>query len=384
MNILIISGVAIGVFLLSLLLSKNPKLPADKFLIAYLVFFVASQVYVLIEYAGALNTSFLMLFGKGHYLLGAPLFFYYVYVLTGKKSPNITLYALTLLPFFVYEFAVYYYYQWGFAGNDIHIKSGLLYINNKLSLVWSGFVGLFMLTDPFYLGWFYLLLRKYKKNVLDSISNADVINLNWLSLLFYVWAVSALVLFPISVLTVGRDWMPVSLTHALLQISNVVFIFIVGYYGFKQTTVFANSRHQIEVAPKKNPYQRSGLTKLHSADIHSQLLNLMTERRPYLNGDLTASELAEQLGVSANHLSQVLNQEQHQNFFDFVNSYRVREVQRKMKDSAFDHYTLLAIALDSGFNSKTSFNTVFKKLTASTPSQYFKELKATRAISAQK
>jgi AraC-like DNA-binding protein len=76
--------------------------------------------------------------------------------------------------------------------------------------------------------------------------------------------------------------------------------------------------------------------------------------------------------MSPNHLSQVINQLEGKNFFDFVNAYRVEEVKRKMADDRSKKLTLLAIALESGFNSKTSFNMVFKKMTGQTPSQYYK------------
>jgi len=101
----------------------------------------------------------------------------------------------------------------------------------------------------------------------------------------------------------------------------------------------------------------------------------MQEKKPYLNGELTAGELSKLLGISVNHLSQVLNKEQKQNFFDFINSYRIKDVLLKMEDPSNAHLTLLALALDSGFNSKTSFNTIFKKVTNQTPSQYYKSLK---------
>jgi AraC-like DNA-binding protein len=106
----------------------------------------------------------------------------------------------------------------------------------------------------------------------------------------------------------------------------------------------------------------------------------MEEKKPWLNGELTAGQLSQLLGISVNHLSQVLNKEQHQNFFDFINSYRVSEVIRRMGDNGNSHLTLLAIALDSGFNSKTSFNTVFKKVTNQTPSHYCKALHAKASL----
>jgi AraC-like DNA-binding protein len=162
----------------------------------------------------------------------------------------------------------------------------------------------------------------------------------------------------------------------LIEIVSVAFFFIVGFYGFKQTTVFTNLELR-ETLPVKSTsgYERSGLSALQAKDYHRQLLTLMEEKKPYLNGEVTAGELSGLLGISVNHLSQVLNKEQKQNFFDFINSYRIKDVLLKMQDPDNAHLTLLAIALNSGFNSKTSFNTVFKKATNQTPSQYYKSLK---------
>jgi len=125
---------------------------------------------------------------------------------------------------------------------------------------------------------------------------------------------------------------------------------------------------------KNGSYQRSGLSDAQAAIYHAQLLTLMEEKKPYLNGELKASELAQMLDISVNHLSQVLNNIQQQNFFDFVNGYRIKEVIKKMEAPKNSHLTLLAMALDSGFNSKTSFNTVFKKMTHQTPSAFYKSL----------
>jgi len=80
--------------------------------------------------------------------------------------------------------------------------------------------------------------------------------------------------------------------------------------------------------------------------------------------------VATALQISTNHLSQVINENLDKNFFDFVNGYRVEMVKQKMKDPSNKNYTLLSLAYDCGFNSKSSFNAIFKKYTGSTPSQY--------------
>ena len=102
--------------------------------------------------------------------------------------------------------------------------------------------------------------------------------------------------------------------------------------------------------------------------------SFMAENKPYLDDELTIRKLAEQLEIQPHHLSQVINSTFCMNFYTFVNSYRVDEVIKLMKDPERKHHTILAIAYDSGFKSKSSFNTIFKKMTGKTPSEYRDEL----------
>ncbi|GAB2780343.1 AraC-like DNA-binding protein [Hymenobacter luteus] len=95
----------------------------------------------------------------------------------------------------------------------------------------------------------------------------------------------------------------------------------------------------------------------------------MATHRPYLAPELTLGELAAQLQTNTSWLSRVINSGCGQNFNDYINEYRVREAERRLRDPQFRHYTLLAIALESGFNSKSTFNRVFRKLRGATPSE---------------
>jgi AraC-like DNA-binding protein len=100
-----------------------------------------------------------------------------------------------------------------------------------------------------------------------------------------------------------------------------------------------------------------------------RLLALMDEERPWLEPELTLAELAQRLGTHATLLSKVINTGCGQNFNDFVNSYRVAEARRLLADPQFTHYSLVGVALESGFNSKSTFNRVFKKLDGRAPSE---------------
>jgi AraC-like DNA-binding protein len=83
--------------------------------------------------------------------------------------------------------------------------------------------------------------------------------------------------------------------------------------------------------------------------------------------ELTLPELAARVGTNTSVLSRVINTGFGQNFNDYINEYRIREAERKLRDPRYRNYTLLAIALESGFNSKSTFNRVFKKLRGTTP-----------------
>jgi AraC-like DNA-binding protein len=117
-------------------------------------------------------------------------------------------------------------------------------------------------------------------------------------------------------------------------------------------------------------YARSGLDTARMRDLRTRLDDLVNLEKPWLENDLTLTQLATRLGASPQHLSQVLNEEIGQTFFDYVNSRRVTEVQRCLADPAYAGQNLLDVALAAGFNSKAAFNAAFKKHTGLTPSQY--------------
>ena len=96
----------------------------------------------------------------------------------------------------------------------------------------------------------------------------------------------------------------------------------------------------------------------------------MEEKKPFIRSTLTLQELADELSIASHQLSQVINDRLQKNFFDFVNGYRVKEVQTRLVAPEAQNLTILAVALDSGFSSKSSFNTIFKKQTQMTPSEF--------------
>jgi len=122
--------------------------------------------------------------------------------------------------------------------------------------------------------------------------------------------------------------------------------------------------------PEMKKYQRSGLKKEDVANYVNKIGKYMIIEKPYLNRELTIFDLSDQLKIPRHILSEVINEHMGKNFYHLVNEYRVNEVKERMKSDEYKQLTILAIAFDSGFNSKSSFNTIFKEQTDQTPSEY--------------
>jgi AraC-like DNA-binding protein len=164
----------------------------------------------------------------------------------------------------------------------------------------------------------------------------------------------------------------------LITVMAVILIYAMGYLGLRQpaifTRAFVSQQTAIEesVDQAEEKYRRSGLDKETGHVFLNELTGHMEANKPYLEGDLVLPKLAQQLGISANYLSQVINEQLNVNFYDFVNGYRVEEARRLMRNAGQTNTNILNIALDSGFNSKSAFYTAFKKATSMTPTQYQK------------
>jgi AraC-like DNA-binding protein len=101
------------------------------------------------------------------------------------------------------------------------------------------------------------------------------------------------------------------------------------------------------------------------------ITELIKSRKPYLNPDLDLQKLSELAAVNPKTISRVINQDLHMNFYEFVNSHRVEEFKQRLKQSDSDQLTLLGHAYECGFNSKSTFNHIFKKNTGQTPREYY-------------
>lgn len=218
----------------------------------------------------------------------------------------------------------------------------------------------------------YRLTIQHQRKIDKYFSYNEGINIKWLhNCILSI----GLVFLSATIIIVLRDAFGVQFSFNadyIIYLIIIGFVFYIGYFGIKQENIFTNNPVSENLDTEKTEliekYKNSGIGKDDATKLYEDLLKMMVEEKPYLDPKLSLSGLAQLLGISSNQLSQIINQEAQVNFHDFVNHYRVEEFIQKANVNK--NFSFLALALDSGFNSKSSFNNIFKKQKGITPSTY--------------
>jgi AraC-like DNA-binding protein len=227
----------------------------------------------------------------------------------------------------------------------------------------------------------FIEIKRHQDNLKNLVSfTSQKITLNWLKIISISFYAAYFILFILGGLNMIGNFIPFDPYFVIFGFIGA-FSIVYSFYGIKQPVIFG------EVVPENGDekkdaekYLKSGL-KDHQAEKYlNKLISFMETNKPYLDGDLTIHNLSEMTGISRHHITQVLNEKHKRNFFTFINEYRVEEVMQRFRDPKFHNYTILAIALDAGFNSKTTFNSIFKSQSGLTPSEYREKLTGTIEI----
>ncbi|MDD3320264.1 MAG: AraC family transcriptional regulator [Paludibacter sp.] len=220
------------------------------------------------------------------------------------------------------------------------------------------------------------LLKNYKDNVLQVYSYRENVDLLWLRRLLGLFATICLLIFPLGLFSYyGLHSM--AFTDYYFFVTLVIFIFFLGFWGYQQGEVF-NISGRTYVDNEENsdePPVENHIVEKHYKAEAVQLKDLMKDEKLYLNPTLSIHDLADSMKMPAHQLSKVINKEFHCNFFEFVNKYRIEEFKQRAYSSDYKNMTILAIALDCGFNSKSAFNRIFKDMIGLTPGDYIKHHK---------
>ncbi|MCX6152269.1 MAG: helix-turn-helix domain-containing protein [Ignavibacteriales bacterium] len=297
-------------------------------------------------------------------LLFGPLIYFYVKIQTERNYKFIWNHALHFIPFVLVIILNLPFYL-----KDADYK--LVYLSNP-AIMKSSMDMLISIFQVIQTSTYIIITKKsinaHVQRLKNETSSLEKMNLHWLNICLnaiisiFVFIASHLVL-----IYLGVDLS--SIYHVTLPIIITIFIFVFGYLGLIQPEIVFPLNDEISV--KK--YEKSNLTGEKGDEYLKKLLALMTNEKPYIDNILTLQKLADRLQITPHHLSQIINEKLNQNFFDFINTYRVEEAKKMLIDPNVQNLTVLAIAEECGFNSKSSFNTSFKKYTGITPSEFKKQ-----------
>jgi len=228
-------------------------------------------------------------------------------------------------------------------------------------------------TSLFYLVASALVIKRYQQQAANTLSNFNPSIFKWLGIIMFafilIWLTKAVL-----ALTNFASFEMLLISDALI----VILIYLIALAQWRNPTLFTieNSADDELAAtsdPRKSNLASAGTIDDKTREMLFDTLKEQFEREAlYRDSKLTLAKLAELTGISSHHLSEVLNQYAGRNFNQFVNGYRVDEVCERLQSASTSK--VLDIALEAGFSSKSTFNTIFKKFTGVTPTQYRQQL----------
>ena len=368
-EILLWLGGVQGILLSIILATHKSNQPANRYLGAGLFFLSVELFYLIITKTGTIDNYFLLIgFLFSLPFIYVPMLFFYIQEVTRLGIINKYDRLIHCIPFIICLFFFMPFYLENPYERYNQLK--MIYDGN------SGFVGIVNNLKPIYgvsyTVLFIFLIKKHNKRIKNSYSNLDKINVNWFKNLVIALVIISVILVFQNIFEFIYD--EKSILEYFLFTAIVIWIYLIGYFGLKQPEIFIREHnYKNEPANKESKYLKSGLDEKKAQKNLVVLLDIMEEEKLYLDGNLTLHELAMKTSLSPHNLSEILNTKLDQSFYDFVNKYRVDEFKRKISEGLSESHTILSLAYDSGFNSKSSFNTVFKKMVGLTPSAYIQK-----------
>jgi len=379
-NILLLLAAAQGFFLAALILHRHGRLFANRFLGTLMLVYSIILLHLFLGELGREPSRphlIALIIGLG--FLAGPLHYLYASYLVHSRTRFRAKDALHFTPFALFSGLILF--------DAFVVETGLLtrivYAEtSETLLVYFLFNWTILSQVSVYMVLTLLLLRRHGRYIRDLFSTIDRIKVDWLRNMTLLAMAFMLVFLLENVFFIFG--VNLSDYFTLTSVLVAIYVYAIGYLGLFKAEVFARpevagpirdlpgisyqSRMDHPGAVEK--YRKSGLSPERAEHYTRELLNLMERSEPYTRSDLTLNQLADMLSISPHNLSEIINTRLQQNFFDFVNLYRVNKVKRDLLDPAKSHLKVLALAFDAGFNSKSSFNAIFKKQTRQTPSEF--------------
>lgn len=379
--ILLMTAMLCCLFALLLIVTNPPKNTSNYFLAAFLIVHAFIPLHELVLW-GAEFKFYVRQHQPGIYFLGgfayyldAMLLYFYVKSLVFRDfhlRPKDALHLIPLGMFALFMIAAFYRFPAG---------TRLEWINTEAFVYSPGYIAMDFFCKALrvvYCVAGLMLIFNYKDILKNTHSNIEKVDILWLKILVIGFVIvtvmeSLLAASKVVGLLTGYDFQ-----HPDPKGNLIEYIGLSGYYALFLlvcTLVFTSMRYfsNFEAVKEKDtrePPKKSTQEKLLNPEYAAKIDGIMRSQKTYLNPELTLDMLAETLGIAAKDLSMIINRHFNVNFYEFVNGYRIEEAQRRLLDPANKEKTITDIYLEVGFNSKSVFNTFFKKLVGKTPSEY--------------
>lgn len=362
-------------FFTALLFQKKPRALHDHILVLWLIYLgLFTGVYAF--YSHELFTHFQLLSVSliSLLLLHGPFLYTYVLALVNGRTSLSFRDFLHLIPIVLFNC----YILAASFSPELSEKLNLELVSpgQGTPVLFSLFLILTALSGTVYFILTLRLFRNLDRNISDNFSNAEGVDLHWIRRLAIAFGVVWTLLITITVIHHVLNMFSAAFCTDGLFLSLSVFVILIGWFGLRQKVIFSPANIVIDRTSGEVQAKYSG-SRLTSADAKSyagRISAYMSSAKPYLQPELSLPQLATDLDIPVHYLSQVINEQFGQNFHDFINRYRVDTFRERLSAGDSDNFTLLGIAFECGFNSKTAFNRVFRQFTGMTPSLYKKSL----------
>ncbi len=373
---MLLIGFFMSLFLIVLLGGKKNKMLADKILLVMLAVYAITIGGPYIEiynrnnsypYPHLMNNAWLFL------LLHGPLLWFYVKSLIIKNYQFRFFHFLHFLPFFVLLVLHYFNFLSLTANEKILLTQDELFTTTVFFKIRGIFIGL---SSIGYNIWALILLRKHRKNIMNQFSTIENIDLAWLRTL----SLASLIVFTVNVFLFNlNNYLHFAGFYELAQIAysfSTIYVLFIGYFGIKQGRIFVDySNTEVEQFLETGKKEKLILTeKKDYSDIINKLTLLMEQKQPYLDPELNLAKLSSLMKTKPELISEVLNSSLNQNFFDYINKYRIEEFKIKCLTKESKHFSVMGIAYDCGFNSKAAFYRAFNKFEGMSPTAYISKV----------
>lgn len=378
--ILLMTAILCCLFALLLIATNPPKNTSNYFLAAFLIAHAFIPLHELILWGAEFklhvreNAPGIYFIGGFAYYLDAVLLYFYVKSLVFRDfhlRPKDYLHLIPLGLFALFMIVGFYRYP---------APIRLDWINTEYFVYSWGYITIEFLCKTLrvaYCAAALMLIFKYKGILKTTHSNIEKVDILWLKILVVGFMVitlmhEVLALAKVIGFVIGYDFQHPNPQGNVIEYiglsGNYALFFLVCILVFTSMRYFSN----FEAVKQKDrePVKKSTQEKLLNPEYAEKIDGIMRTQKTYLNPELTLDMLAETLAIPAKDLSMIINRHFNLNFYEFINGYRIEEAKKRLLEPANKDKTITDIYLEVGFNSKSVFNTFFKKLVGKTPSEY--------------